>query len=106
MTDNDKNNIPVIYVHEEDEEDFEREEQRVNALLRKPKKKRTQPLKDLMRNRTELEQGLTMFQMFCEVFPDIVDARGPTGPQGESATKLPSPFSIAVRKANISLLCL
>jgi hypothetical protein len=44
MTDNDKNNIPVIYVHEEDEEDFEREEQRVNALLRKPKKKRTQPL--------------------------------------------------------------
>jgi hypothetical protein len=49
MTDNDKNNIPVIYVHEEDEEDFEREEQRVNALLRKPKKKRTQPLKDLMR---------------------------------------------------------
>jgi hypothetical protein len=35
--------------------------------------KRMQRLKDLMKHRTTVEEGLTLYQVFCEVYPDIVE---------------------------------
>ncbi len=35
--------------------------------------KRQERLKSLMRDRNTIEQGLTLYQVFCEVYPDIVE---------------------------------
>jgi hypothetical protein len=35
--------------------------------------RRKQKLKDLMRNRTTIERSLTFSQIFCEVYPDVVE---------------------------------
>jgi hypothetical protein len=65
--------IPSIPISEEDEEGFEKKCQRVDALLRKKKTKRVQRLKDLMKHRTTVEEGLTSRQVFNEVYFDIVE---------------------------------
>ena len=38
---------------------------------------RKQKLRDLMINRETTEQGLNLFQVFCEVYPDIIEEYTP-----------------------------
>ena len=72
MTEYSSDGLPVYRPSKEDLESFEQEEERINALLRKSKRKRAQ-LKDLMRNRTTVEQGLTLWEIFFHVYSDVVN---------------------------------
>jgi hypothetical protein len=73
MTEYSSDGLPVYCPSKEDLESFELEEERINALLRKSKRKRAQPLKDLMRDRTMPEQGLTLWEIFSHVYSDVVN---------------------------------
>ena len=73
MTENSSDGLPVYRPSKEDLEYIEREDERLDALLRKSKRKRAQPFKDLMRDRTTVEQGLTLWEIFSRVYSDVID---------------------------------
>jgi hypothetical protein len=73
MTEYNSDGIPIRRLSKEESEYYEQEEERLNALLRKKKTKRTQPFKDLMRDRTTVQQALTLWEIFSHVFPDAIE---------------------------------